>query len=145
MNASVKWQGDMKFSGVANSGHEIILDADNSVGGNDEGARPLELMALSLAGCTAMDVISIMRKKRQKVSRFEVQVSAERADTHPKVFTSLHITYIFHGQGIDPKAVERAMELSETRYCPAQAMLAQVAPTTMSYDIFEEEVLPDNA
>lgn len=137
MDAKVTWQGDMKFAGVADSGHEIILDSDTSVGGHDEGARPLELMALSLAGCTGMDVISIMRKKRQNVTGFDVKVHADRAEDHPKVFTKIHVTYIFTGENLDPKACERAIELSETRYCPAQAMLAQVAPTTHSYEIIE--------
>lgn len=138
MNAVVQWQSDMKFIGSADSGHEIVLDSDASVGGHDEGIRPLELMALSLAGCTAMDVISIMRKKRQNVTGFEVKVHADRAEDHPKVFTKIHITYIFTGQNIDPAACERAIELSETRYCPAQAMLAQVAPTSHSYEIIEQ-------
>ncbi len=137
MNVSVEWQGDMKFIGLSDSGHEITLDADARVGGHDEGARPLELMALSLAGCTAMDVISILKKKRQDVMDFKVEVHADRAENHPKVFTSLHIKYTLHGHNIDPKAVERAMMLSETRYCPAQAMLSVVAPTTLSYEIYE--------
>ncbi len=137
MDAKVTWQGNMGFVGVANSGHEIYLDAGEGVGGHDAGARPLELMALSLAGCTAMDVISIMRKKRQEVTHFEVQVHADRAPDHPKVFTAIHINYVLHGKNIDPKAVERSMELSEKRYCPAQAMLSQVAPTTLSYEIHE--------
>ncbi|MFQ5419409.1 MAG: OsmC family protein [Anaerolineae bacterium] len=137
MDASVTWQGDMGFSGVADSGHEIYLDADESVGGHGEGARPLELMALSLAGCTAMDVISIMRKKRQEVTGFTVKVHANRTQDHPKVFTAIHITYVFQGKNIDPKAVERSMALSAERYCPAQAMLSQVAPTSLSYEIHE--------
>ena len=137
MNVSVDWLGDMKFVGTSDSGHEITLDAGAAVGGHNEGARPLELMALSLAGCTAMDVISILKKKRQVVTGFKVEVHTEQADGHPKVFTSIHIKYIFHGHDVAPKAVERAMELSETRYCPAQAMLSAVAPTTMSYEINE--------
>jgi putative redox protein len=84
-----------------------------------------------------MDVISILRKKRQDVTGFEVKVDAGRAEDHPKVFTSLAIQYVVHGRNIDPAAVERAMELSKTRYCPAQAMLSQVAPMTMTYAIVE--------
>ena len=137
MNVSVDWQGEMKFIATSDSGHKITLDADARVGGHDEGARPLELMALSLAGCTAMDVISILKKKRQDVTDFRVEVHTEQATNHPKVFTSIHIKYTLHGHNVDPKAVERAMELSETRYCPAQAMLSVVAPTTLSYEINE--------
>ena len=137
MNVSVDWQGDMKFIGTSDSGHKITLDADGRVGGHDEGARPMELIALGLAGCTAMDVISILKKKRQDVTGFQVEVHTENADSHPKVFTSIHIKYTLHGHNVNPKAVERAMELSETRYCPAQAMLSVVAPTTLSYEINE--------
>ncbi len=137
MNVSVDWQGEMKFIGTSDSGHDITMDAGSAVGGHNEGARPLELMALSLAGCTAMDVISILKKKRQDVTGFQVQVQTENAANHPKVFTSIHIKYTLHGHNIAPKAVERAMELSETRYCPAQAMLSAVAPTTLSYEINE--------
>ena len=85
-----------------------------------------------------MDVISIMRKKRQNVTGFEVTAHAERAEQHPKVFTAIEINYIFRGKNIDPKAVERAIELSEQIYCPAQAMLAQIAPIKLSYKIIEE-------
>ena len=137
MNVSVDWQGDMEFVGTSDSGHSITMDAGAAVGGHDKGARPLELMALSLAGCTAMDVISILKKKRQDVTGFQVEVHTENAAAHPKVFTSIHIKYTLHGHSIAPKAVERAMELSETRYCPAQAMLSAVAPTTLSYEINE--------
>lgn len=135
MDVSVKWHDGMRFTAYTPSGFELTLDADESVGGSNQGPRPLELMALSLAGCTAMDVISILKKKRQDVTDFEVKVHAGRAEDHPKVFTDLHIEYLVYGRNIDPKAVERAIELSETRYCPAQAMLSQVAPTTLDYKI----------
>ena len=137
MNATLKWQGGMGFTAVANSNHQILLDSDASVGGQDEGPRPMELILMGLAGCTAMDVISIMRKKRQNVTGFEIETHAERAAEHPKVFTAVTIKYIFYGHEINPKAVERAIELSETRYCPAQAMLVQAAPITHTYEIIE--------
>lgn len=137
MNAQVTWQDGMQFTAVADSGHAITLDADPSVGGANSGARPMELILLGLAGCTAMDVISILRKKRQDVTGFQVKTHAERAETHPKVFTAITVEYIFTGRNIDPKAVERAIELSEKSYCPAQAMLAQVAPISHTYQIIE--------
>ena len=139
MDATLTWHDGMKFTATADSNHEIILDSDSSVGGSDQGSRPMELILEGLAGCTAMDVISIMRKKRQNVTRFEVTAHAERADQHPKVFTAIQIKYTFWGKDIDPKAVERSIELSEQTYCPAQAMLSQVAPITLSYEIVEEE------
>ena len=137
MDAALKWQGGMKFIATADSNHDVILDSDSSVGGTDLGSRPMELILEGLAGCTAMDVISIMRKKRQNVTGFEVTAHAERAEQHPKVFTAIEINYIFRGKNIDPKAVERAIELSEQIYCPAQAMLAQIAPIKLSYEIIE--------
>ena len=138
METIVKWQGKMRFTGRAESGFEVPLDTFPAFGGENGGFRPLELMALSLAGCTAMDVISIVKKKRQDVTGFEVVVNVERPEEHPKVFTKANILYIFTGHGIDEKAVIRAIDLSATRYCPAQAMLAQVFPIHLSYKIFEE-------
>lgn len=138
MDATLKWHDGLKFTATADSNHEIILDSDPSVGGTDQGSRPMELILEGLAGCTAMDVISIMRKKRQAVTRFEVTAHAERAEDHPKVFTAVTIKYTFWGKDIDPKAVERSIELSEQIYCPAQAMLSQVAPITLTYEIIEE-------
>jgi putative redox protein len=94
-------------------------------------------MAVSLAGCTAMDVISILQKKRQEITGFRVEVNADRADEHPKVFTNAAIEYHLTGSEIDEKAVVRAIELSATRYCPAQSMLAKVFPITLKYYIYD--------
>jgi putative redox protein len=96
-------------------------------------------MAVSLAGCTAMDVISILQKKRQQVTGFEVRVQAERATDHPRVFTKMHVEYIVTGKGINETALERSIELSETKYCPAQALLAQAVEITHSHQIIETE------
>ena len=137
MDAKVTWHDGLHFTGVADSGHEIILDGDPSVGGSDLGSRPLELMLMSLAGCTGMDVISILKKKRQDVTGFEVKTHAERAGKHPKVYTAVTVEYIITGHNINPKAVERAIDLSENTYCPAQAMLAKAAPITHTYQIIE--------
>ena len=108
------------------------------MGGEDDGFRPLELMLVSLAGCTGMDVISILSKKRQDITGFRVRVDAERVEEHPKVFTAITVHYTVRGRNIDPAAVERAIELSETRYCPAQAMLAKSVPIEHQYTIEEE-------
>lgn len=139
MDVSVTWQEGLRFEGKSQTGFSLILDSDPSVGGTNQGPRPMELMALSLAGCTAMDVISIMKKKRQDVTGFEVKVHTNRADKHPKVFTEIELVYLFYGRNIDPKAVERSIELSSEIYCPAQAMLKQVAPIKISYEIHEIE------
>jgi putative redox protein len=138
MDASVVWTSGMSFTGSADSGFSVALGTDPSVGGADDGFRPMELILTGLAGCTAMDVVSILTKKRQKMTGFAVQAHAARADTHPKVFTAIHLHYVVRGEGIDPAAVQRAMDLSAATYCPAQAMLAQVAPITMDFEIIEE-------
>ena len=139
MDAKVTWQGQMSFTGTADTGFNLSLGADPKVGGNNDGFRPMELMALSLAGCTAMDVISILRKKRQQVNAFEVRVHAERADEHPKVFTHVQIEYLIEGNQIDPAAVERAIELSANKYCPAQHMLNKAVKIEHTYQIAESD------
>jgi putative redox protein len=142
MEARVIWDHGLSFSGTADSGFTVPLGAERAVGGEDDGFRPMELIAIGLAGCTAMDVISILQKKRQQVTGFEVHVHAERATEHPRVFTNIVIEYVVRGRHIDPAAVERAIELSETKYCSAQAMLAKAATIRHTYRILEEEPAP---
>jgi putative redox protein len=139
MQAKVNWQEGMSFTGTADSGFSIQMDAKKEVGGEGKGFIPMELMAVSLAGCTAMDVISILRKKRQEVTNFEVRVNAERAKEHPKVFTRATIDYLVTGHSVDEKAVVRAIQLTAESYCPAQAMLGKVFPIDLHYQIFEKE------
>ncbi|MBM3144617.1 MAG: OsmC family protein [Chloroflexi bacterium] len=138
MDAKVTWRRRMSFTGAADTGFEIPLGVDPEVGGDNDGFRPIELMAISLAGCTAMDVISILQKKRQEVTGFEVIVHARRAEEHPKVFTEATIEYHITGKSVDKNAVLRAMELSALRYCPAQAMLSKVFPIALKYFIYEQ-------
>ena len=137
MEAQVTWQGKMSFTGTAETGFTVPLDADPSVGGDNNGFRPMELMAISLAGCTAMDVISVLQKKRQQIDAFEVKIHAERADDFPKVFTHIVVEYLVKGKQVDPAAVERAIELSATKYCPAQAMLAKAVSIEHKYTVIE--------
>ena len=139
MDAKVLWQDGLTFTGTSDTGFEIALGADPKVGGANDGFRPMELMAVSLAGCTAMDVISILKKKRQEVTGFEVRVRADRADQHPQVLTSALIEYEVTGRGIDEAAVRRAIELSAERYCPAQAMFSKIMPMKLDYLIYEGE------
>lgn len=130
MEAKVVWKGRLCFSGSSESGYSVPLDASPSVGGENDGFRPMELIAIGLAGCTGMDVISILEKKKQNVTNFEVRVHAENAVEHPKVFTGIEIEYVVQGVDIDIAAVQRAVELSETKYCPAQNMLVKAFPIT---------------
>lgn len=141
MDAKVIWQGDMTFTGKADTGFEVPLGAHPLVGGANDGFRPMELMAVSLAGCTAMDVISILKKKRQDVTDYEVKVHADQADQHPKVMTDAVIEYHVGGHNVDEQAVLRAIELSALRYCPAQNMLSQIMPIALKYYIYEEQEL----
>jgi putative redox protein len=138
MEVSLNWKGKMAFEGAGDSGFAQRLDTDESVGGDNNAARPMEFIALGLAGCTAMDVISILQKKKQAVLDFQVKVHAERAGEHPKVFTSAVIEYLFTGKAVDEAAVLRAIELSAERYCPAQAMLSKAFPIKLVYKIFDE-------
>ena len=139
MQAKVDWKGRMTFVGTSDSGFSVNLDTESSVGGENNGFRPLELMAISLAGCTSMDVISILTKKRQEVTDFEVRIDLDRAEEHPRVFTSARIDYLVTGKNVDEQAVVRAIQLSTERYCPAQAMLGKAFPMALRYQIFEKE------
>jgi putative redox protein len=139
MKATVQWKENMTFIGLPDSGFPIQLDSDPSFGGTNSGVRPMEMIALALAGCTGMDVISILQKKRQQVTEFEVRVSAPRSPEYPKVFTSALITYIVTGKNVEEAAVLRSIELSITKYCPVQLMLAQAFPMELHYEIYEEE------
>ena len=143
MNAKVDWKGKMSFTGSADSGFEVQLGSSPEVGGDNDGFRPMELMAVSLAGCTAMDVISILKKKRQEVSDFQVKVDTERAVQHPKVFTRAVIEYHVAGKDISEIAVSRAMELSADTYCPAQAMIGKIIPLSLKYFIYEGDKFSD--
>lgn len=135
MDAKVTWKQRLSFIGTADSGFEVDLGSKTEFGGDNDGFRPIELVAIGLAGCTAMDVISILLKKRQHVTHFEVQVHAERAEEHPKVFTHVNIKYLVEGHDIDPASVERAIELSTTKYCPSHAMLSKAVKIDHTYEI----------
>jgi putative redox protein len=138
-SAKVIWKEGLSFTGINEKGFTVPLAARTEVGGEENGLGPMELIAIGLAGCTAMDVISILQKKRQAVTAFEVRVRSPRAEEHPKVFTSTVIEYIVSGQGIEEAAVVRAIELSVTRYCPAHAMFQKVMPIFLEYQIYEED------
>ena len=137
MEANVTWHQGLTFTGTANTGFKVPLGGSSKIGGDDDGFRPMELIATGLAGCTAMDTISILHKKRQDVTDLKVTVHAERAKEHPRVFTHIKIDYQITGHGVYEDAVLRAIELSARRYCPAQGMLSQVVPIVLHYQIFE--------
>lgn len=139
MKVSVNWQGNMIFTGISPSGFPVQMDSDANFGGTQVGIRPMEMIAFGLAGCTAMDVLSILQKKRQQVTQFEVRIDAPRSPEYPKVFTSAVITYVVTGRNIDENAVLRAIELTVTKYCPAQIMLQRAFPMDLHYEIYEDQ------
>ena len=123
------WEGNMKFDAVV-SGHHVIMDALPAVGGNDEGARPKELMLAALAGCTGMDVISILGKMRVEPTYFNVKVEAEMTEEHPKHYTSMHIIYEFKGENLDMEKLQKAIDLSQERYCGVSYMYRKAMEIT---------------
>jgi putative redox protein len=139
MDAKVTWEGSgLAFQATAGTGFAVKLDSSPASGGEGDGFKPMELIAAGLVGCTAMDVISILQKKRQQVSAFEVRVQLDQAEEHPKVFTAGQIEYRVTGHAVDEAAIRRAIELSVTKYCPAQAMFERVFPIGLKYKIFED-------
>ena len=136
-SASVSLVEGMHFVGDV-GGFRVDTDADEEFGGAGRGPQPLRFLLLGVAGCTAMDVISILRKKRQRVSGLEVEARGSRVDGHPRVYDGIEVVYRIRGKGVDPMAVERAIELSEGRYCPAISMIGEAAPIRSRYEIEEE-------
>ena len=136
-SASVSLAKGMHFVGEID-GFSIDTDAKEEAGGVGAGPDPVRFLLLGLAGCTAMDVISILRKKRQEVVGLEVEVHGSRVDEHPKVYEQIEVIYRVEGKGVDAKALERAIELSETRYCPVMAMVSKTAKIVSRYEIEQE-------
>jgi len=128
---------DMRFEGKAASGHTLVMDADDKSGGHNEGFRPMELLLVGFGGCSGMDVISILRKKRQTVSGLEINVKGEKSETYPQVYREVHIEYVVSGKGVEKEAVERAIALSLDKYCSVGATLAKAGTITHSYKIIE--------
>lgn len=135
MDANVVWKNDLSFMSEDKKNISIPMSAEPSAGGTGEGYEPMQLVAIGLAGCTALDVMSILQKKRQDITHFEVQVHADRAADFPKVFTNIVIAYIIEGHNVEPAAVERSIELSAKKYCPVQAMLGKACNITHQYSI----------
>jgi putative redox protein len=135
MNATVRWATGMRFEGTAESGARITLDALPEHGGTGQGPSPMETVLLALGGCTGMDVVSILGKMRAPLDGLEIRIAAERADTHPKVFTRITLEYIFTGPGLKPDQVKRAVDLSQEQYCSVSAMLRRAADLSYSWRI----------
>ncbi len=135
VNGYLKQVKGITFNGKTDSGHWITMDGPENFGGNNAGIRPKELILLSLAGCTGSDVVSILKKKRVKLNDFEINISAEMSDQHPKVYTNIDLEYVFYGENITSKDVERAIELSLQTYCAVTAMLQKSVNIKHTYRI----------
>lgn len=137
MQVALDWKQGMSFRGRASNSKMLDLDAEPEIGGAGNDFSPMELFAFGLGGCTGIDVISILHKKRQEVTAFEVRVDTQRGAEHPRVWTHVLLEYIVTGKNIDPKAVERAIQLSHDKYCPAQNMLKKTVHIESRYEIKE--------
>jgi putative redox protein len=130
-------QGPMQFNVSSATGHTIALDVPSGEGGEDRGPTPMELLLMSLAGCTGMDVISILHKQRQQVVNYEVKVHGTRAEAHPRVYIEVTVEHIVTGHDLDPQAVRRAIELSSSKYCSVSQTVAKTAKITTSFEVRE--------
>lgn len=131
----IRYAGGMRFIGETPSGHEVPMDAGRESGGENSGPRPMEMVLVGLGGCTGMDVISILEKKKQEVTGFEINISARKAPDHPKKYTDIEMEYVIKGKGISEEAVKRAIALSMDKYCSVKATIEGVARITFSYKI----------
>ncbi len=135
MKATVKLLEGVSFSGVSGSGHSVVMDGSPDFGGKNRGMRPMEMLLLGLGGCSAFDVVHILRKGRQDVAGCTVELEAQRAESDPKVFTRIHLHFLVCGRELSEARVQRAIELSAQKYCSASIMLAKTAEITHDYSI----------
>jgi len=137
MQASIDWQDKLQFTGRADSGHEITIDGPPALGGENAGMRPMEMVLLGVGGCSAMDVMHILKKARQAVTGCRIELAGTRAETDPKVFTDIHLKFIISGNGLSEKQVARAVQLSAEKYCSASIMLQASVNITHSHEIHD--------
>ncbi len=137
MKATIKWLDGVSFVGESESGHAVVLDGPPDAGGRNIGMRPMEMVLVGMGGCTAFDVVSILQKARQPVTDCRVELTAERADEIPKVFTRIHVHFVVSGHGLKESQVERAVKLSAEKYCSASIMLGKTAGITHDFEIID--------
>ena len=137
MKARVKLIEGVSFVGQSESGHSVVMDGAPESGGKNLGVRPMEMLLMGLGGCSAFDVVLILRKSRQQITDCVADLSAERADSDPKVFTKIHVHFTVTGKALDPKRVEQAVKLSAEKYCSASIMLGKTAVITHDFEIHE--------
>ncbi len=138
MECKIKWiEGGMSFVAETGSGHAVVMDGAPEAGGRNLAPRPMEMLLAGAGGCTAFDVVMILKKGRHAIAGCEVSLQAERAETDPKVFTKLHLHFVVKGKQLKAEAVARAIELSKEKYCSASIMLGKTAEITHDFEIIE--------
>ena len=137
MKARIKWVEGVSFLGQTESGHSLLMDGSPDAGGKNLGPRPMETVLIGAGGCTAFDVVHILKKARQQITDCVAEIDAQRADTDPKVFTKIHFHFIVSGKNLKPEQVERAIKLSAEKYCSASIMLGKTAEITHDFEIVE--------
>ncbi len=135
LEATVRWVGRMQFLGVSGSNHSVVMDTSTEHGGTETAATPMELLLIALAGCTGMDVVSLLGKMRVDFTGLEIRVWGERKEDHPRVFTKINLEYTIYGTGIDEEKVKRAIALSQEKYCSVTAMLNPACPVNYTYRV----------
>jgi len=138
MKARIKWIENVCLMGESESGHTLIIDGAPDIGGRNLGIRPMELVLIGLGGCTAMDVLSILKKQRQHFTDFAIDIQGQRADDHPKVYTAIHLHFIITGRNLNETHIKHAIDLSAEKYCSVSAMLGKTATMTYDYEIIQE-------
>jgi len=142
MKTKIKWIDGVSFVGESGSGHAVVIDGAPEHGGRNIGVRPVELVLMGAAACSAFDVVHILKKARQPIADCTVDAEAERAATDPKVFTKIHLKFAVAGRGLDARHVERAVKLSKEKYCSATIMLAKTAEITYDIEVIDGERVP---
>ncbi len=135
LQARVRWTENMQFLGISGSNHSLVLDTDAEHGGTDTGAKPMELVLVALAGCTGMDVVSLLKKMRVNFTGLEIKVTGERREEHPRIFTGIELEYVVYGPAVEEAAVKRAIELSQENYCSVSALIRPACPINYTYRI----------
>ena len=137
MNISVEWIDGMLMVGKSDSGHAIVMDGPPEIGGENLGVRPMEMLLLGMTGCTVIDVVSTLKKMREDVVDCQTQVSADRSEEYPKVFTNIHVHFVLRGKQLNPLKVDKAIKLSAEKYCSASIMIGKTAIITHDFEIIE--------
>jgi len=137
MKTIIKWIDNMMMVGESASGHAVVMDGPEELGGQNLGIRPMEMLLLGMGGCTTIDVVSTLKKMREEVQDCYTEITAKRTDEHPKVFTQIHIHFVIKGSGLNEKKVAKAVSLSADKYCSASIMLGKTAVITHDFEVHE--------